>query len=80
MREKKRKSTSYRQRDTSSSSSSESADEQRFAKRKNKRMMVERSKLRPVNLSKRDATKAIFKERQSVGASMADIQPMEMVS
>ena len=80
MREKKRKSTSYRQRDTSSSSSSEIADEQRFAKRKNKRMMVERSKLRPVNLSKHDATKAIFKERQSVGASMADIQPMEMVS
>ena len=25
-------------------------------------------------------TKAIFKERQSAGASMADIQPMEMVS
>ena len=42
-------------------------------------MMVERGKLRPVNLSKHDATKAIFKERQSVGASMADIQPMEMV-
>ena len=41
--------------------------------------MVERGKLRPVNLSKHDATKAIFKERQSVGASMADIQPMEMV-
>ena len=41
-------------------------------------MMVERSKLRPVNISKQDATKAIFKERQSVGASMADIQPMEM--
>ena len=42
-------------------------------------MMVERGKLRPVNLSKQDATKAIFKERQKVGASMADIQPMEMV-
>lgn len=41
-------------------------------------MMVERSKLRPVNMSKHDATKAIFRDRQSVGASMADIQPMEM--
>ena len=80
MREKRRKPTSYRSRDTSSSSSSESKDEERFVKRKTKRMMVERAKLRPVNLSKHDATKAIFKERQSVGASMADIQPMEMVS
>lgn len=78
-REKRRKPTSYRSRDTSSSSSSErSVDEQRFVKRKNKRMMIERAKLRPVNMSKVDATKAIFKERQSVGASMADIQPMEM--
>ena len=73
-----KKIISYRSRDTSSSSSNESVDEQRFAKRKNKRMMVERSKLRPVNLSKQDATKAIFRERKSVGASMADIQPMEM--
>ncbi len=78
MRTKKRKPSSYRSRDTSSSSSSESVDEQRFAKRKNKRMMIERSKLRPVNMSKHDATKAIFKERQAVGASMADVQPMEM--
>ena len=45
---------------------------------KNKRMMVERSKLRPVNMSKHDATKAIFRERMNMGASMADIQPMEM--
>ena len=74
----RKKIISYRSRDTSSSSSNESVDEQRFAKRKNKRMMVERSKLRPVNLSKQDATKAIFRERKSVGASMADIQPMEM--
>ena len=74
----RKKIISYRSRDTSSSSSNESVDEQRFAKRKNKRMMVERSKLRPVNLSKQDATKAVFRERKSVGASMADIQPMEM--
>ena len=40
--------------------------------------MVERSKLRPVNMSKHDATKAIFRERMNMGASMADIQPMEM--
>ena len=78
MRDKRRKPTSNRARDTSSSSSSESVDEQRFIKRKNKRMIIERSKLRPMNLSKSDAAKAIFKERQNVGASMADIQPMEM--
>ena len=74
----RKKVVSYRSRDTSSSSSNESVDEQRFAKRKNKRMMIERSKLRPVNLSKQDATKAIFRDRKNVGASMADIQPMEM--
>ena len=74
----RRKKSSHRQRDTSSSSSSDSIDEQRFAKRKNKRMMVERSKLRPVNMSKTDANKAIFRDRQHMGASMADIQPMEM--
>ena len=33
-------------------------------------MMVERSKLRPVNLSKEDASKAIFRERKNLGASM----------
>ena len=74
----RRKKSSHRQRDTSSSSSSDSIDEQRFAKRKNKRMMVERSKLRPVNMTKSDANKAIFRDRQHMGASMADIQPMEM--
>ena len=74
----RRKKSSHRQRDTSSSSSSDSIDEQRFAKRKNKRMTVERSKLRPVNMSKADANKAIFRDRQHMGASMADIQPMEM--
>ena len=74
----RRKKSSHRQRDTSSSSSSDSIDEQRFAKRKNKRMMVERSKLRPVNMTKSDANKAIFRDRQHMGASMADIQPMDM--
>lgn len=41
-------------------------------------MNIERSKLRPVNMKKADVNKAIYRERQSVGASMADVQPMEM--
>jgi len=41
-------------------------------------MNVERSKLLPLNIGKSDANKAIFKERQKVGASLADVSPMEM--
>ena len=69
---------SYREKDTSSSSSSESPDEARFAKRKEKRMNIERSKLLPVNMSKNDAAKAIYRDRQKVGASLADVSPMEI--
>ena len=67
-----------KERDTSSSSSMESEDEGRFVKRKQKRMNIERAKLRPLNLGKADVTKAIFRERQKVGSSMADVSPMEM--
>lgn len=41
-------------------------------------MRVERSKLMPLNLNRDDVTKAIFRERQKVGSSLADVNPMEM--
>ena len=64
--------------DSSSPSSSASSDEEAFDRRKSKRMLIEREKLRPLNMNKKDVTKAIFREREKVGASLADVQPMEM--
>ena len=70
-----------RMRDTSSSSSEdeiEKRDEASFQKRKTKRMNIERSKLMPLNLGKSDVSKAIFRERAKIGASLADISPMDI--
>ena len=63
---------------SSPTSSGGSSDEEAFDKRKNKRMMLEREKLRPLNMNKKDVTKSIFKDRAKVGSSLADVQPMEM--
>ncbi len=41
-------------------------------------MAIERSKLMPLNLGKDDVRKSIFKERQKVGASLADVSPMDL--
>jgi len=41
-------------------------------------MMLEREKMRPMNMDKNDVSKAIFKDRAKAGASLADVQPMEM--
>merc|ERR1719315_401668 len=40
--------------------------------------MLEREKMRPLNMDKNDVTKAIYKDRAKAGASLADVQPMEM--
>ena len=63
---------------SSSASCSSSSDEEAFDRRKTKRMLIEREKLRPLNMTKKDVTKSIFKERAKVGSSLADVQPMEM--
>ena len=60
---------------SSSASCSSSSDEEAFDRRKTKRMLIEREKLRPLNMNKKDVTKAIFKERAKVGSSLADVQP-----
>ena len=61
-----------------SSSSDTNTDEERFVKRKKKRMMIEMSKMRPMNLGKEDLAKSVFRDRQKVGTSCADISPMEV--
>merc|ERR1719319_1753377 len=41
-------------------------------------MALEREKMRPMNMDKRDVNRAVFKDRAKAGSSMADVQPMEM--
>ncbi|XP_040580500.1 ATPase family AAA domain-containing protein 2 [Lepeophtheirus salmonis] len=64
--------------DSDSSTSSPSADESKFEKRKAKRMMIEKSKMMPLNMKKKDLEMALFKDRKKVGSSMADVSPMDL--
>ena len=73
-REKKRQRTG----DSSSPTESSESDEATFEMRKSKRMGLEREKMRPLNMDKRDVNKAVFKDRSKAGSSLADVQPMEM--
>merc|ERR1719414_2206020 len=68
----------HRTGDSSSPSESVSSDEEAFDKRKSKRMRIEMERMRPMNMSKHDMNKAVFRDRAKAGSSMADIQPMEM--
>ena len=68
----------HRTGDTSSPTESSESDEANFEMRKSKRMNIEREKMRPLNMDKRDVNKAIFKDRSKAGSSLADVQPMEM--
>ena len=64
--------------DSSSPTESSESDEANFEMRKSKRMTLEREKMRPMNMDKREVNKSIFKDRSNAGASLADVQPMEM--
>ena len=68
----------HRTGDSSSPTDSDSSDEEAFEKRKSKRMRIEMERMRPMNMSKGDVNKAVFRDRAKAGSSMADIQPMEM--
>ena len=68
----------HRTGDSSSPTDSDSSDEEAFEKRKSKRMRIEMERMRPMNMSKNDVNKAVFRDRTKAGSSMADIQPMEM--
>ena len=62
---RRKKVQSYKDR-SSSSSSAPSSDEEAFLRRKTKRMNIERSKLMPVNIDKREMGKSIVKDRLKV--------------
>ena len=68
----------HRTGDSSSPSDSVSSDEEAFEMRKSKRMRIEMERMRPMNMSKNDVNKSIFRDRAKAGSSLADVQPMEM--
>lgn len=60
---------------TSSSASGSSSDEEHFQRRKAKSMARARNQLLPMNLADKDIV-GTMKDRQRIGASLADVDPM----
>jgi len=62
----------------SSSSSSSSSDEEHFQKKKNRQMEKSRLSMLPMNLSEDQVNRRSgFRDRERIGASLADVDPME---
>ncbi|XP_030838700.1 ATPase family AAA domain-containing protein 2 isoform X2 [Strongylocentrotus purpuratus] len=72
--------THHGARDLSSTSSEGSDDERRFERRKNKSMMRARNRCLPMNLTKDDMSGGVIKDRQRIGGSLADVDPMNIDS
>lgn len=51
-------------------------DEQRFERRKSKSMAKARSRCLPMNFSLQDLTGGVLKDREKIGSSLADLDPM----
>merc|ERR1719460_628570 len=68
----------HRTGDTSSPTESSECDEANFDRRKSKRMRIEMERMRPMNMTKKDVNKSVFRDRAKAGSSLADVQPMEM--
>ncbi|KAK6180283.1 hypothetical protein SNE40_012469 [Patella caerulea] len=80
-RKRHRKRAAFHGSSSTSSSSdtgSNSSDEERFQRRKAKSMMKSRNRCLPFNLTKEDMNTGILKDRAKIGASLADIDPMEV--
>ncbi|XP_071499622.1 ATPase family AAA domain-containing protein 2-like [Diadema antillarum] len=62
----------------SSTSSDDSDDERRFERRKNKSMARARNRCLPMNLNPEDLASGVLKDRQRIGSSLADVDPMNI--
>nr|KAF6328524.1 ATPase family AAA domain containing 2B [Pipistrellus kuhlii] len=60
------------------SSDTTSSDEERFERRKSKSMARARNRCLPMNLRTEDLASGILRERVKVGASLADVDPMNI--
>ncbi|XP_031438044.1 ATPase family AAA domain-containing protein 2B isoform X2 [Clupea harengus] len=63
-----------------SSDTTSSSDEERFERRKSKSMSRARNRCLPMNLLGEDLTSGVLRDRAKVGASLADVDPMNIDS
>uniref|UniRef100_A0A672S237 ATPase family AAA domain-containing protein 2 n=1 Tax=Sinocyclocheilus grahami TaxID=75366 RepID=A0A672S237_SINGR len=63
-----------------SSESTSSSDEERFERRKSKSMSRARNRCLPMNLRAEDLASGVLRDRVKVGASLADVDPMNLDS
>ncbi|XP_052443070.1 ATPase family AAA domain-containing protein 2B isoform X1 [Carassius gibelio] len=61
-----------------SSESTSSSDEERFERRKSKSMSRARNRCLPMNLRAEDLSSGVLRDRVKVGASLADVDPMNL--
>uniref|UniRef100_A0A8C1GR72 ATPase family AAA domain-containing protein 2 n=1 Tax=Cyprinus carpio TaxID=7962 RepID=A0A8C1GR72_CYPCA len=61
-----------------SSESTSSSDEERFERRKSKSMSRARNRCLPMNLRAEDLASGVLRDRVKVGASLADVDPMNL--
>lgn len=63
-----------------SSDTTSSSDEERFERRKSKSMTRARNRCLPMNLTAEDLASGVLRDRVKVGASLADVDPMNLDS
>ncbi|XP_060773730.1 ATPase family AAA domain-containing protein 2B isoform X3 [Neoarius graeffei] len=63
-----------------SSDTTSSSDEERFERRKSKSMTRARNRCLPMNLRAEDLASGVLRDRVKVGASLADVDPMNLDS
>ncbi|XP_076611635.1 ATPase family AAA domain-containing protein 2B [Chaetodon auriga] len=63
-----------------SSDTTSSSDEERFERRKSKSMARARNRCLPMNLTAEDLASGVLRDRVKVGASLADVDPMNLDS
>ncbi|XP_041720951.2 ATPase family AAA domain-containing protein 2B-like isoform X1 [Coregonus clupeaformis] len=63
-----------------SSDTTSSSDEDRFERRKSKNMTRARNRCLPMNLRAEDLASGVLRDRAKVGASLADVDPMNLDS
>ncbi|KAK5853211.1 hypothetical protein PBY51_007018 [Eleginops maclovinus] len=63
-----------------SSDTTSSSDEERFERRKSKSMTRARNRCLPMNLAAEDLASGVLRDRVKVGASLADVDPMNLDS
>uniref|UniRef100_A0AAX7TWF7 ATPase family AAA domain-containing protein 2 n=1 Tax=Astatotilapia calliptera TaxID=8154 RepID=A0AAX7TWF7_ASTCA len=61
-----------------SSDTTSSSDEERFERRKSKSMTRARNRCLPMNLTAEDLASGVLRDRVKVGASLADVDPMNL--